>query len=180
MIIDPATILSRRFAMIRAILIISLALFSLNCNKHNEPDTRNPTIDIAGISDCKTHLARPGIFDTTSNFDCIEYTYQTPGILVLRHVNAGFNCCPEIDTDIEVDGDVITIREIETSSQCDCNCLFDLDLEVRDISAGIYQIRVIEPYVNPNDEEMVFTVDLTIQPTGTFCVERTYYPWGVD
>jgi hypothetical protein len=162
------------------LLFGGLLLLLISCHKHNEPVNQTPTIEITAMSDCKNYGMQKALIDTTADYDCIEYVYQPTGILTMHHINAGFNCCPEIDTDIEVEGDVIMITEIETSGQCQCNCLFDLDLEVRDIAPGEYLIRVVEPYAIQSDEELSFTVDLADNPAGVFCVERTHYPWGSD
>jgi len=66
-----------------------------------------------------------------SNWDCIEYEYNGGNLLTLKHVNAGFNCCPVIGVDISVEDNLIMIVESETYDSlgpCYCLCLFDLDL----------------------------------------------------
>ena len=175
----PATPTGRKL-MMKIFLVISLSLVMVNCNKHEEPVLQTPAIEIAGMSDCKNNSSQKALIDTTSNYDCIEYNYQTTGILTLHHINAGFNCCPEMTTEIEVEGNAIVVREIETSAQCNCNCLFDLDLEIRDLSPGEYLIRVIEPYANQNEDELAFTVNLVSAPSGIYCVERHHYPWDTE
>jgi hypothetical protein len=111
----------------------------------------------------------------------MEYTYDGESTLLLKHINAGFNCCPdEIIANITIEGNLITIEEDESleSGGCDCICLFDLDLEITNLQPGEYTIKVIELYVFPDDEPLEFTVDLSSSPSGIYCVERTIYPWG--
>jgi hypothetical protein len=110
--------------------------------------------------------------------DCIEYQYNGNGTLTLRHINAGFNCCPgEITATIEFDNTVITITEREREQGCRCLCLFDLDYEIDNLAPGQYTIRVIEPYVSSNDQALEFTVNFTSTPSGNICLTRNNYPW---
>lgn len=116
---------------------------------------------------------------TPPDQDCMEYEYDGESILLLKHVNAGFNCCPEIAADITIEDNIITIEEIEISGVCFCLCLFDIDYEIRNLPPGEYTITVIEPYVEQGDEILEFTVDLISSPSGSHCVYRDYYPWGI-
>lgn len=110
--------------------------------------------------------------------DCIEYQYNGTGTLVLRHINAGFNCCPgEIRADIEFNGNVITITEKEVEQGCDCLCLFDLDYEIINLAPGEYTLRVIGLYVDANDQPLELTLQFPSQNSGTYCLQRNYYPW---
>jgi hypothetical protein len=123
-----------------------------------------------------------GIDRTPPNQDCIEYQYDGEGRLLLTHVNAGFNCCPDtIAADITIEGNVITISEsqsLEVSGGCDCLCLFDLYMEIDNLPPGEYTISVSEIYTSPEDELLEFTINLTSVPsTGSFCVARDHYPW---
>jgi hypothetical protein len=111
--------------------------------------------------------------------DCLEYQYNGRNTLVLKHVNAAFNCCPgEIVADIEFTGNTITITENEKEYGCRCICLFDLDFEVNNLLPGTYTIRVVEPYVENSDQVIQFTVKLHGTLSATYCLERNYYPWG--
>ena len=69
--------------------------------------------------------------------------------LLLRHVNAAFNCCPgEITAEISISNDTITIVERESQPGCHCLCLYDLEYRFENIEAGTYTIIFIEPYTN--------------------------------
>jgi hypothetical protein len=115
--------------------------------------------------------------DSPKNFDCIEYEYNDEDLLLLKHVNAGFNCCPEITADISIIDNKITIKEIELSGDCDCLCLFDVYYSIKDLNPGQYTITVEEPYIRNDEEILEFDVDLTSPVSGSFCVERFHYPW---
>lgn len=110
--------------------------------------------------------------------DCIDYRYDGKGTLTLTHINAAFNCCPgEITAEITFNGNVITIREAESEQACRCDCLFDLDYELINLSPGTYWLQVTEPYVQEGDQPLAFTLRLYSATSGSYSVERNYYPW---
>ncbi len=137
-----------------------------------------PSGNLTGMSSCKVLYRTPVSDDSLWYRDCIEYHYDGEGTLTLRHINAGFNCCPEIAAAISIESGVITIEDIELSGDCDCLCLFDLDYEIVNIEPGQYFLMVIEPYVNELDDPLEFDVDLSSATDGVFCVYRYHYPWG--
>ncbi|MFO7617554.1 MAG: hypothetical protein R6V75_09905 [Bacteroidales bacterium] len=109
--------------------------------------------------------------------DCLYYTYSDKE-LKIKHVNAGFNCCPEgFVVNLKVSGDTLVIIERENSNLCDCNCLFDLEYTLTGISKDKWWVLVDEEYVHGEMEPMLFQVDLRKEPEGKWCVERTRYPW---
>ena len=136
------------------------------------------TIEIESMSDCLLFTDNDPA-EVNSNMDCIFYVYSN-GKLRLRHVNAGFNCCPEIDKAIEIRDNSIFITEIEVEGICDCSCLFEIEYTIAPLAPGTYFIHFDEPYVHQNGEVLEFTVDLVNEPTGEYCVWRDYYPWGVE
>lgn len=139
----------------------------------------DPSGSLIGMSDCNilgTGLTPP---DSSSFKDCIEYQYDGESILTLQHVNAGFNCCPEIEIVFHFEGSVITIEQIELSAACDCDCLFNLDYQIENLSPGAYTITVVEPYTIEGDDPLEFDVDLSTAATGSYCVYRYHYPWGL-
>ncbi|MGD2085362.1 MAG: hypothetical protein PVH61_04180 [Candidatus Aminicenantes bacterium] len=118
-------------------------------------------------------------FAPGQNDDCIEYQYNGTNTLVLRHINAGFNCCPgEITAEIDFNNSLITISEREQEQGCKCLCLFDLDYELINLAPGVYTLRIIELYVEGGDQELELTLELLSATSGTFCLQRNYYPWG--
>lgn len=109
--------------------------------------------------------------------ECIEYDYDGENILLLKHVNSVFNCCPNITANVTVNNYNITIEEIEISGECNCICLFDLDYEIQDLHPGEYAITVIVPYIREDEEKLEFKVNLSSTPSGSYCVERHRHPW---
>jgi hypothetical protein len=111
--------------------------------------------------------------------DCIEYQYNGTNTLILRHISAGFNCCPgEITAEIDFNSSRITITEREQEQGCHCLCLFDLDYEVVNLAPGVYTLRIIEPYVEGGDQVLELTLELLSATSGSHCLQRNYYPWG--
>lgn len=140
---------------------------------NNEPIGQ--LIDVTG---CKNFIDDSDDLGEPQERDCIYYEYSNQGALVLKHVNAAFNCCPEkIEADISIENGTIAIAEREENGLCDCMCLYDLDYEIRNLPLGAYQITVKEPYVPNGEDPMSFSVDLGLEPEGKFCVEREAYPW---
>lgn len=111
------------------------------------------------------------------NQDCLYYFYSNK-ILKIKHVNAGFNCCPEgFTVRLKVSGDTLILVERENSSLCDCSCLFDLEYTLTGVEKGKWWIRVDEEYVHGEMGKMLFPVDFRKDPEGKWCIERTRYPW---
>ena len=61
--------------------------------------------------------------------------------LTITHKGALYNCCPEFDYEITLEGDRITVREIETHQGCFCVCCTDLTIEIEDVPAGEYVLE---------------------------------------
>ena len=145
----------------------------LKIEKLNSSKETNATGDLINYTGCiepDTNYSR--------SQDCMEYDYDGENILLLKHVNAGFNCCPKnITADIKIDNYSIIIEEIEIDGDCDCICLFNISYEIKNLNPGKYRITIIEPYVHNDEETLEFTIDLLTTPSGIFCVERDYYPW---
>jgi hypothetical protein len=128
-------------------------------------------------SACKSSLKTAEIIADT--LSCLQYQYDAENRkLTVKHVNAGFNCCPdELYCAFSLISDTIVINESEKSALCNCNCLFDLDMEITGVDARKYQVKVIEPYA-ADIEKLLFEIDLDEEPEGSFCVTRKDYPWG--
>ena len=136
--------------------------------------SENPSGTLLGYGDCKMFIEDY----TPPDQDCIEYSYDGFGTLLITHVNAGYNCCPELAAEISIENNIITIEEIELSGDCDCLCLFDLEYEIINLLPGIYTISFIEPYLPQGDEPLEFIVDFTTSSSGSHCEYRSQYPWG--
>jgi len=142
-----------------------------------------PTGELVGRTDCKSagRLTSGGAGAApTTGQECVEYEYDGRSVLRLKHVNAGFNCCPgTVSADIQVAGGTIRVREAESSSLCDCSCLYDLDYEFTGVTPGYWRIEVVGPYQPEADPPLEFVLVLDGASSGSYCVVRTRYPWGL-
>ena len=168
--------------MNRLLVLLSLPLLFVlsTCGKDDTPPVDNspkPTGALVKIVGCKQFITSEGDDKSKS---CLNWTYTAESrILEIVHVNAGFNCCPKaINAAIEIEGQIITISESEIGPDCRCNCMYDLHMRIDNVTADRYTIRVIEPYKQSDDEELLVPLDLRTQATGSFCVPRFKYPWG--
>ncbi len=146
--------------------------FLISCHKEN-PISQNMTGKLVSHSDCKSNKS---VFaDTVS---CVEYSFQpSSGKLLLKHINSAFNCCPgEISCLVSILNDTITIIEQESQTLCNCDCIYDLDIEVNGVTAKMYRLKFIEPYLG-DQEPLDFMINLATEVTGSLCVTRTNYPW---
>ncbi len=163
---------------IKILLGISLlvGMFLMSCEKESS--------NIGGLinhTDCKDFsLKNTHINDYGTDTSCVMYSYNSQDKkLNLKHINAGFNCCPDkLFCEIDILADTVRIEEREKDALCSCNCLFDLDIVVNNIELEKYYIIFDEPYCGDQDKIM-FEIDLTKDITGKFCVHRTVYPWGI-
>ena len=158
-----------------------LGVLVLGCEKEKE----NPPVEITGqlinSTECKDFLkSTKGSSITPDSLSCIEWTYnREDSILTFKHVNAGFNCCPEeLTCEVSTSGDTIVIEEFEKSSLCDCDCLYDLDIVINGVLDKTYKIKMIEPYAR-DEAELFFEIDLSTIDSGSHCVVRKRYPWGI-
>jgi hypothetical protein len=132
-----------------------------------------------GGSSCKSWTAYRLPSDTSADLGCITYTYDDNYTLTIKHVNAGFNCCPVLAANVFVIDDTIKIHELDSViNPCMCLCLFDMDYEITNLAPGIYWFIVAEPYRPNTDPALQFELDLSMPSEGVRCVPRTQYPWG--
>jgi hypothetical protein len=160
----------------KQIVRIVMLLLMVGCDREPAID---PYITFAGASACKSAGLKSAT-DHPSDQDCLQFKWVEGDSLILKHVNASFNCCPKgFRTEVKVAGDTIIISEYENESICDCNCLFDLDYYVVGITKGTWWIRVEEPYIQQQEQEKImFKAEFKKFPESEFCVTRTGYPWG--
>ena len=139
-----------------------------------------PVGSLVGATNCKNFPRGRVLTTQPPDQDCIEYNYTEDYTLTIKHVNAGFNCCPELVAFVHISGDsLITIEELDSLiNPCYCLCLFDMDYEITNLQPGIYRLNVIEPYRPSGDEVLDFIIDLRSPGSGVVCVTRSQYPWG--
>ena len=158
-----------------------LFLFALiiSCSTENEnPEEMELTIRLLGNPQCIYLKSSSKLNETPESQSCIEYAFDKDARkLILKHIHAGFNCCPEgLWCTVLFRNDTIIIKEFENQMGCKCNCLYDLDMEVDGVEPGKYQLQLIEPYLG-TQQPLVGLLDLWAQKQGSFCASRSIYPW---
>jgi hypothetical protein len=158
-------------------------LFLSDCKEENPVQDQQPLVfsgRFLNISDCKSGKSTEVILtDIPDTATCVDYSYSSvTHELLMKHINAGFNCCPDsVYTNFALSNDTIIIEEKETASLCNCNCLYDLTIVFLGVEKKKYFIRFIEPYTG-DQEKLEFDLDLiNNDSTGSYCLTRKQYPW---
>jgi len=156
-------------------LFLLIGLYS--CTK--DPGSQNLQGKLIHVSACKQNKSSNQGSEIPDSLSCAQYNYAaSSGTLTIKHINAGFNCCPDkIDCHIIVRNDSILISETESAAACNCNCLYDLDIQLTNLSADHYTIHFTEPYAG-DQPALTFGIDLATETEGDYCVIRKQYPWG--
>ncbi|MBN2482267.1 MAG: hypothetical protein JXB19_11025 [Bacteroidales bacterium] len=163
------------------LLFFFIGFLLSGCEKEISPRSVDLTGQVVSHTTCKYGLKSiSGTEIFPDSLTCVHYSFDSAiKKLAIKHINGGFNCCPEsLYCDVSLRNDTIIIQEFEAAALCNCNCLFDLDIELFGVNSKKYQIRFIEPYAG-NQLEINFEVDLTNEHEGSFCVTRKQYPWGI-
>ncbi len=131
----------------------------------------------AGV--CKESTVDTEPYD--SCVECVGFTYTGDAVLILTHMNAGFNSCPgSITADIRFQDSLIVIEAHERESGCDRLCLYDLHYRIERLRPRVYTLRIVQPYLRQGDEPLEFTLDLRAPVSDHWCVPRSGYPWCLD
>ena len=161
-----------------------IAVLFIGCKKESIQSITDEEIPafsgmLTDHSGCKGYQTEISADKTGDTLSCIEYVYDvSTHKLIMKHINAGFNCCAgSLYCRVNMLGDTIFVEEFEKLPACNCNCLFDLDMEINGLIAKKYHFIFIEPYCG-DQEKLFFDVDFSNVTQGRFCVKRTYYPWG--
>ncbi len=166
---------------IHSIMILTFIGLILSCENATDDKQLILTGQVIGNTDCK-HLLKSssGTINTSDSLSCIEYLFDKENNkLAIKHINAGFNCCPDsLYCTISLINDTIIIQEFEAAALCGCTCLFDLDIDLHGVASRSYHIKFIEPY-NREQTMLNFDINLTKDPVGSFCVIRKHTPWGM-
>lgn len=162
---------------IQGLIVISLVAGFWSSCERQDGNLGKLSISVASDMVCKVNEPlKSG--DPAPENSCIKFSYNDDNLLTLTHYNAGFNCCPEkFAVDVEVKGDSLIIREAELKQGCKCNCLFQLEIEVKNLPADTYHVRIVEPHVNQTMPRLVFDLNLKKEPEGQFCVSRPEGWW---
>lgn len=179
----PVSTARIRISSLAGVALGAAALCLAACSgRHHAPGAPGPTDPVGtfgGWSGCTCFMAEG--FDTLvpPNLDCVEYAYTGDATLLLRHRNAGFNCCPgELAATISTEDTLIIIVERERESLCDCQCLYDLHYTIEHLRPRPYRLRIVEPYLHPDETPLDFRLDLSGPISGRHCEARNQYPWN--
>ena len=152
-------------------VLVGIACGTFSCERPGG-DLGSLSVSVASDMVCRASVPLKSN-DPPQENSCIRYSYDGDSVLTIKHLNAGFNCCPEkFAVDIEVKGDSLIIREDDFKQGCKCNCLYNLDILVHNIPADTYHVRFVEPYINHSEPQLIFDLDLKKEPEGQFCVTR--------
>jgi hypothetical protein len=162
-----------------AVVIFSVLIIGCEKEKTKKTDL-NVQGRVLSISDCKNNKSAGELNETPKNSSCIEYSFdQNNNKLSLQHINSGFNCCPDsVYCIVNFNNDTIIVQEYESQSGCQCDCLYDLEIEINGIESKEYFVKIIEPYSGEQDK-LYFDIDLSANISGSYCVTRNGYPWGL-
>ena len=165
------------------ILWLIFGLF-ISCSETNSE--KEPTEIVGALvsnSECKSNagIRSSTTIGTPDTLSCINFTYKaTEKLLNIEHINAGFNCCPgTLSCNISISNDTIIIVEEEEAPMCNCNCLFDLEIEITGVLADSYIVKIVEPYLQ-DMKALMLNIDLANENEGSYCVTRKQYPWGLN
>jgi hypothetical protein len=161
-----------------ALLSVAAFLLIASCNDEKDPVINGIKGNLVHNSECKNYNSNDLKFDLADTLSCVHFTYVTLNhIVIMNHFNAGFNCCPAgLRCEVSTKEDTIIIREFEKEQGCNCNCLFDLDIELNNVDPENYVVKFIEPYA-AGQTALIFEMDLTHFTEGEYCVVRKGYPW---
>jgi hypothetical protein len=162
------------------LIIISVSvLFISGCeNENNKKSAFTGTL--VSASPCKSgSKSASEKLSTSDTLSCLNYLFDdSDNKLTIKHINAAFNCCPEsIYCTVSLSYDTIIISEYEAMSQCNCDCLYDLDFVINGVESKEYNIKLNEPY-SGEQAKISFKLDLVNDKNSSFCVKRKSYPWG--
>ncbi|MFC2135220.1 hypothetical protein ACFLTH_11435 [Bacteroidota bacterium] len=165
-----------------ALSVIPLLIIIISCSNDDGPIISGAESQLISYEGCKFTetdvLLKSNL--APSHQDCIEFRFDSTGVLWLTHVNGAFNCCPsDITADIQISGNRITITEHEADAPCDCICLYDLEYRILNLPIASYQVEVIGMYLG-DTLPLQFEMDLTQSANGIYCINRDIYPWSTE
>lgn len=172
------------YLWITIVTVMSLTVvtaLTIGCSDDDDstgPETPTITGQIVEQSDCGGYPETVAKAYVPTNQTGVVWFYDGKGTLDLQHINAAFNCCPEISVKVSLYNKTITICEQDVGA-CECLCLFDIDCEISGLAAGTYTVKYEEPYLEDGDQKLEFPITLTGDPASdTVAVPRDHYPWS--
>lgn len=171
----------KNFKLIFLAICAGLTIGLASCASNSDSSTNPVEIPLGNLvtkTECKssTHTK---IETYTTSEDAIEWEF-TGGTLTLKHINTAFNCCPgTIYGNVKISKNTISIAESSDPGLCNCNCLYDLTYEIKNLSLGVYTISIPEAIDKTTEEPINFTIDLNAAKKGSKVYTRHSYPWGM-
>ena len=169
--------MKRFFYFIPAVLVAAAVFFACDNFKSNNKEV---TSIVLNQPHCKNHHSTKAGDENkiTNGMSVIKYSYDVKrGILTIKHINAGFNCCPgSLSISPDVSKSSIVITEKESAQGCKCLCLYDFEYAITGVSLWKYKVEIKEPYLGSQDSH-IFEIDLNASTTGQHIAARTEYPW---
>ena len=159
-------------------IFFSMLLLCISCeNKEDEDPQYGIPINNHGCNEHKTNKSSGDLPDTLS---CISYNYDTnKNQLNIEHKNTVFNCCVDLLLyNEQIKNDTIFIKEMEHNGQCNCLCLYDIEMKVENIKTQKYILKITEAYAE-QENPFIFEIRLDSIISGRFCLQRYNYPYGI-
>ncbi len=148
---------------------------SVERNNYPWDNSSNPVGKVIDISGCGGFQAGKVGSDSSA---CINFSYDGDSVLTLVHTNAIFNCCPDtLWADFNTGYNLITIEEKESTEimgGCDCICNYDFNYIISDVTPGYYTIKIVEPYLSGDYDELILSIGFYSDTSGSFCVDRPF------
>ncbi|MEW6015887.1 MAG: hypothetical protein AB1690_11245 [Candidatus Zixiibacteriota bacterium] len=134
---------------------------------------------LTNFSNCKPLTPTHDSLSCALSEEGVNYHYDGKGRLILKHINAGFNCCGQPFTaEIVVNDSAIIITESESAEQvCHCLCLYDLEYEFNNLPEGNYQVEFNGLYLSDGETGLKTSIAAVGFVSGSFCLKRDHYPW---
>ncbi len=136
--------------------LIITVLIIVSCNKSDDNlNTGNVKLTNYSHSECKSGNKESLVPES------LVLKAISSNQLSITHKNTVFNCCPgEIKAEINVEQNLITLREYETESLCDCVCPYDLFLTLSQLVQKEYTIKIIKAGLNHFEYTFIFSPGL--------------------
>lgn len=143
------TILKFRFLLTPIVVLLLVLSF---CGKANYPTKTSPTFLAESIhTGCKDGSERLG---RILGGGAIILSSFNDTIRVM-HANAHYNCCADIETEVEKTNYGFEVREKDEGFACGCTCDFDVTTFIYGVAAGTYLVRVFDIDGNRLDQGYV-------------------------
>jgi len=113
------------------------------------PDWELPTTTSAPHSENVVDLGCGGEDSETLTADS-----TAPGVIAVTHTDYLLGCCPEeVEVDVSVAGQVLTVGYTLVNDLCECACMLDVSYDIVDVPAGTWTIEA-----GPNATSTTVTV----------------------